>query len=177
MFIQYILYACVKYEKYFIFNNMEPNDMSHEMVRNYHRLKEILTECRKKDISDEEANKLFGVAVEKIYHAIQCQEFVCKVSKVAYLGDMKILAQFWGDYYAELDFDKVLQLPEVQERHPEYEKLREPEVFHQIYPAEYHVFFGMRPERIDVTSGFIWHFGKQIKHQINESDYEWIKGV
>lgn len=176
MFIYYLLYACAKYENYFRFNGMDIQDASQVMAQNYNRLREILKECRQKELSDEEMNTIFGTEVEKLYHAVQRKEFVCKVSKVAYLGDLKLLARFWGNYYVEIDFHDVLQRPEVQKNHPEYENLRNLDVFSCVLPDEYHVFFGKHPKRYDVSSDFIWHYGKEIKQQIDEDDYQWIKG-
>lgn len=171
-----ILYVCGKYETYFDFNEIDKADTSNGMVQKYQRLQEIYDECLRKNLSDEEAHQLFGQEVEDLSYAIKCKEFVCKVSRVAYLGGMKIIAEFWGDYYTEIDFEDVLLLPEVRESYPELEKLRNPEVFHKVYPAQYHVFFGERPERVDVSSDFIWHFGKQIKGTFHEENYDWVRG-
>ena len=171
--LQLIIHICAKYENYFLFDGITLEDTANEMVQIYIRLREIYEECLKKKLSDDEIYQEFGDEVEELRYAIKCKEFVCKVSKVAFLDGMKMIAQFWGDYYAEIDFDEVLQLPEVQKNHPDYERLRDPEFFHQVFAWEYHVFFGKYPDRCDVTSHFIWHYGKRI--HVDENEYEWIQ--
>lgn len=171
--LELMIYICVKYENYFWFDGVNSKDTSNEMVQNYRRLREIYEECIQKELSDEEIHQLFGKEVEELRYAIKRKEFVCKVDQVAFLDGLKLIARFWGDYYAEVDFEKVLQLPKVQERYPDYERLRNPEMFHTVYPAQYHVFFGEYPDRVDVSSDFIWHYGKRI--QIDETQYDWIK--
>lgn len=168
-----IIYICTKYENYFLFDGIEPKDTTNVMVQKYMRLRKIYEECLQKKLSDEEAKSLYGEEVEEFRYAIKRKEFVCKVSKVAFLDGMKMIACFWGDYYTEIDFEEVLQLPEVQEQYSELINLRKPEVFHAVYPEQYHVFFGEHPDWVDVSSDFIWYYGKRI--QVDESEYEWIE--
>lgn len=171
-----IIYICTKYENYFLFDGIESKDTSNVMVQKYMRLREIYEECLQKKLSDEEANSLYGEEVEELRYAIKRKEFVCKVSKVAFLDGMKMIAQFWGDYYTEIDFEEVLQIPEVHEQYPELINLRKPEVFHAVYPEQYHVFFGKHPDLVDVSSDFMWHFGKRIRQEIDVDNYDWIRG-
>lgn len=176
MSIDLLMPARVKYEKYFNLNNIDINNSSDEMVPRYERLLEIWDIYEGKMLSEDEARDRFDVEVGELYHAIKRRDFVCKVGRIAYLGDLKMIAEFWGDYYTEIDFEKILQLPEVQEKHPELEKLRNTEVFQKVYPAHYHVFFGEQENIVDVSSDFIWHYGNRITGKINKEQYKWIEG-
>lgn len=174
MSIYLLMPARLKYEKYFKLNEIDIENSADEMIPRYKRVLEIGEMCKK--ISEDEARDRFSLEVGELFHAIKLRDFVCKVGRIAYIGDLKMIAEFWGDYYVEINFDEVLQLPEVQKKYPELSKLRNPEIFKQAYPAHYHVFFGEQPEIVDVTSDFIWHYGKRIKEQVNVENYQWVRG-
>lgn len=176
MSIYLLMPARLKYEKYFEFNGIDINNSSDEMVPRYKRLLDIWNACERERLSEDEARDRFSLEIGELYHAIKRRDFVCKVGRIAYIGGLKMIAEFWGDYYKEIDFDEVLRIPEVQKRHPELENLRKPEVFHTVYPAHYHVYFGKQPEQVDVSSDFIWHFGKRIWKEIDVDNYDWIRG-
>ena len=96
------------------------------------------------------------------------REFVCKVSRIAYIGPTSILAEFWGEYYAMIDFSQFW------DEFPELKRLQEPDVFRQVYVRGYHVRFG--PDReVDVDTDFIWYRGIKVKEEINPEGYTWYE--
>lgn len=176
MSIYFLVPARRKYEKYFEMNEIDIENSSNKMIPRYKRILEIWDTCLRERLSDDEAGARFSVEVGELYHAIKQRDFICKVGRIAYLGGMNMLAEFWGDYYVEIDFEEVLKLPEIQQKHPEFEKLQKPEVFNRVYPAHYQVFFGERPDEVIVPSDLIWSLGKWIREPVDTDKYEWVRG-
>ncbi len=113
--ISMVLYAEMKCHNYFKINKIGEDNVEDEIVQKYRRLVEIRNDIIHNQMPDELVSDKYETEVMKIYHKIKCREFVCKVDKVAYLGRLTILAEFWGKYYAKIDFEKYMnQFPELQ---------------------------------------------------------------
>lgn len=160
-----IAYQKLKYKTYFTRDEIDVNDTNHKMVRKYRRLEQIEKEINERNISDEEAWDMYEFEVMRIFNAIKNKQFVCKVKRISYLGGLKILAEFWGDYYVEIDFAEYMY------EYPDLQLLKREEIFKTAEPDQYHVWFGEHGE-CDVPSDFIWHYGE--KKIINPDDYEWV---
>lgn len=167
--LQLVIYIQAKYLQYFDMREIDYENTNDDiMVQKYRRLTEIAVDIMGKTITENEIRDKYYDEVNDLHFDIRRKEFICKVSRIAYINSTTILAEFLGDYYVEIDFS------EFWEEYPELQKLKDPSIFCKVHVWEYHVRFGPNRE-VDVTSPFIWNFGKRIKEYINPEDYEWMK--
>ena len=165
--IRMLLYTISKYLIYFDGANIDKEDSSHEMVVKYKRLMQILSDVIKSRMSNEQVAIQYENEIMKLFHQIKNKEFVCKVSRVAFLEGYSILAEFWGGYYTKIDLEIYMRENTCMKM------LYDKKIFESVHPQEYHVFFGPQFE-VDISSDFIWHCGENVTGKINPKEYEWI---
>lgn len=131
-----VLIACTKMKclSYFEINKITEDDAKDEILQKFHRLEEIQQDILDKEWDSETAEAIYFEEVDRIFHAVKRREFVCKVDKIAFIDGYEIIAEFWGEYYAKIDFEKYM------DKFPELKNLKDPDVFYKVYPDQYHVF-------------------------------------
>lgn len=166
----YALYVEELYQQYIRTNAPARDDKYTKRVACCQRLKEIREDLCVSELPQLQRDKRHEEEIRRYHRNLKQRGFVCKIKRIAVVGDLMILAEFYGEYYRVIRFERYM------DQFPDLQILRDADIFQKIHPDEYHVFFGGRFEN-GVSASFIWHYGDPIGDKIKPDKVEWMEEI
>lgn len=130
----YALYVEELYQQYIRANAPARDDKYTKRVACCQRLKEIREDLCVSELPQLQKNNSYEEEIRHYHRNLKQRGFVCKIKRIAVVGELIILAEFYGEYYRVIRFERYM------DQFPDLQILRDADIFQKIHPDEYHVF-------------------------------------